>query len=118
MRPGPRAAVLVVGLPAALLFALWFVAWRNQYGSYAKSPQTVEMSIGTQTIVAGGRAKMWFAQIDEGAYVELKRKGESRGLWLQVDEPSDPVFGLTVELVEVQESMPPRAKFEVRWDSE
>lgn len=95
--------------------------WLNQLGDLAKSPQTVEMNLGTSSFVAGGKARLWFAAVDMGPMVEISCKGRSHMVELVDEEPSDEVCGIRVSKMELIEkerrgirSM--RAILRVTWD--
>lgn len=112
---------MVVGLAIAGVGPLAFFAWHNKLGDLAKSPQTVEMNLGTTSIVAGGRAKLWFASVDYGTNVEVSCKGQ-RHMFELGEEASDEVCGIRVRAVKLHElelkGYPAlRATFEVTWDA-
>lgn len=103
--------ILAIGTPI-------FIAKNLQLGSYAKSPQTAELSLGASVIVGGGRAKLWYAGGSSGAMFELTHEGESALFDEGVNAPGQ-AFGLTVTPTKVDMgngSRPPRATFEVKWD--
>lgn len=90
--------LMVMGIGPIAVFA-----WFNQLGDFAKSPQTVEMNLGTTSFVAGGRARLWFAMVEEGPVVEVSCKGESRMVTLIDHKASDVVCGVQVTAVELLE---------------
>ena len=77
-------------------------------------PQLLELSLGQTKRVMEGRASVWFAQPDEdwredlgqmvlGARVEVACKGQAHGLFVAKDKPSDPVCGLRLQLLRLEE---------------
>lgn len=116
MRGFQRPSLVLAGAAGAIVFGLGYAAWLGQYGSFAKSPQTVSLTLGGTVAVAGGRAKVWFGALDERVYVEFSQKGESRPLWLTTDEEPSEVYGLRVKLKDVSVGQPPRIQLEIRWD--
>jgi len=108
--------LMVMGIGPVVSFM-----WLNQLGDLAKSPQSVEMNLGTSSFVAGGKAKLWFAAVDLGVMVEISCKGESKMVELYDDKPSDEVCGIRVEKIELIEKerrgiRTMRAKLKVTWD--
>jgi hypothetical protein len=106
--------VLGLGIP-------YLVAHNLKLGDIAKSPQTVEIAMGGSVIVAGGKAKLWFAAIDLGPQIEIKCGKEAAFIELNGDEPSREVCGIRVRKIEIKEKefrggMVYRGKFEVTWD--
>lgn len=89
---------MVMGIGPIAMFA-----WFNQLGDFAKSPQTVEMNLGTTSFVAGGRAKLWFAMVEDGPVVEVACKSESRMVSLPDEERSDEVCGIQVRKIDLLE---------------
>ena len=97
------------------------VAWHNRLGDFAKSPQRVEMSVGSTCFVAGGRAKIWFSSMQTGPEIEISCKDQSRLLQLETDKPSDDVCGIRVRKLEIFEKdlaghPQLRGVFEVTWN--
>ena len=97
------------------------VAWYNRLGDFAKSPQRVEMSVGSTCFVAGGRAKIWFASLETGPKVEVSCKDQSHLIELAGDDSSEEVCGIRVRKLEVFEkdlggNPQLRGVFEVTWD--
>ncbi len=110
----------MLGLFIVGIGPLAFFAWFNKLGDFAKSPQTVEMNMGTTAFVAGGRARLWFAGDEMGPSVEVQCKRTSRLLQL-TEEPSDEVCGIRVRLKNIKEQVRGRravlrGTFEVTWD--
>lgn len=110
----------MLGVAVVGIVPLLFFAWHNRLGDFAKSPQTVEMGLGSTSIVAGGRAKLWFASVDLGPQVEVSCKKQSRLIELG-EEPSDEVCGIRVRQMSLKEVKRGRfsslrATFEVTWD--
>ena len=98
-------------------------AWVNKLGDFAKSPQRVEMGVGSSSFVAGGRARLWFASVELGPQVEVTCKGQSRLIELVDDEPSGEVCGIRVKKLDVYEKDLGRYKvlrgvFEVTWEAD
>lgn len=64
---GAFGTLVIIGLP-------FYFASQLQVGSYAKSPQTVEMKIGAKRMIAGGRAKLWYAGGPTGSEYQISCK--------------------------------------------
>ena len=103
------AVLLTVAVPL-------FVAKQMQLGSYAKSPQEVRVGLGSTVVVAGGRAKIWFAGGQTGGDFEVSCSKDSR--YFQPAHTEEPVqaCGITVELKKIDEGRPAKATFKVSWD--
>jgi hypothetical protein len=117
---GARGLWFAVGVMVMGIGPIVGYAWLNKLGDFAKSPQRVEMSLGSTSIVAGGRAKMWFAMVDIAPTVEVSCKGSSRMLEL-TDKPSEEVCGVRVRKLEIVERemgrhATMRGVFEVTWN--
>lgn len=113
---------MFLGLMLAGVGPVVMFMWVNQLGDLAKSPQTVEMNLGTTSFVAGGRARLWFASVDLGPQVEISCKNQSRLVDLSEDEPSDEVCGIRVSKIDLVEKerhgiRTMRAILRVTWDS-
>ena len=118
---GSRGIWVFFGLLFAGVGPMIGVAWFHHLGDFAKSPQRVEMSVGSTSFVAGGRAKIWFSSIQTGPEIEISCKDYSKMIQLETKEPSDQVCGIRVRKLEVFErdlaGHPQlRAVFEVTWD--
>ncbi len=120
-RVGIRAWIICVATLGVGVGGPWFFAKQLKLGDFAKSPQTVEMMLGSSILVGGGRAKLWFAQVDSGASVEVSCRKETSMLELREGEPSDKVCRVRVELLSIREkefrgNTVLRGKFRVTWD--
>lgn len=109
-------SLFAIGLGGPLL-----VAYQLKLGEFAKSPQTVELNLGGSVFVAGGRAKIWFAEIGMGPVVEITCKDEQAMVELSEDEPSQEVCGIRVQSSELTElkirgHAIPRLECEVTWN--
>lgn len=86
-------------------------------------PQSLELGLGQTGRVMQGRASIWFAQPDEEwrddlnqivpvARVEVACKGEAFGRVVFKDKPTDPVCGIRLQLLRIEEpdmgATPPR----------
>jgi hypothetical protein len=109
-----------MGLLFAGIGPMLGVAYFNRLGDFAKSPQRLEMSVGSTSFVAGGRAKIWFSSIQTGPEIEISCKDQTKMLQLETSEPSDEVCGIRVRKLELFEKdlaghPQIRAVFEVTW---
>jgi hypothetical protein len=103
------------------LGAPYYVAYQLQLGDFAKSPQTVEINLGTTALVAGGRAKLWFASVDIGPSIEVSCKKEKSFFEVSKSAPSEEVCGVRVRCLDVFEKefrghKLLRGRFEITWD--
>lgn len=94
----------------------FFIARNLQLGSYAKSPQHVTIPLGGSALIAGGKAKLWFAGGDTGGDFEVRCASETRYFQPAIDEGCQ-ACGVTVSLEKIEEGRPTRASFLVTWDS-
>src|SRR5438105_8177930 len=94
-----------------------YIAKNRQLGGYAHSPQTVVLPMGRSTLVAGGRAKLWFGSVEPGVYVEVSCKSESKLMNLQEGEAGDDGCGVHVRLLAFKRENA-KATFEVSWKEE
>jgi hypothetical protein len=107
--------ILAAGIGGPIL-----IANHLQLGSYAKSPQTVELGLGSSVLVGGGRAKLWFAQVDMGPMVEVSCRKQTAMIELHKGEPSDEVCRIRVEYLDLKETEFKghsilRGRFRVTW---
>lgn len=110
-----RTAVFAFGLPIVVVAGLLAVAKLNQFGDFAKSPQTARVTFGNSVLVAGGRAKLSFVDAIGEARAEISCKDETRVVSL-TEEPSEPVCGIRVRLKSLDmEAMPPKCEIVVTW---
>ena len=112
---------MFLGLLFAGIGPMLGVAWYHRLGDFAKSPQRVEMGVGSTCFVAGGRAKLWFSSIEQGPVVEISCKGHAKSIDLINGEPTEQVCGIRVRKLEVFEedlggNPQLRGVFEVTWD--
>lgn len=87
----------------ATVGSMILVASMQQFGDFAKSPQTVVLNMGTQALVAGGKANLWFASVETGAVLEVRCARETRTFDLQPDEQTEECCGVKVRFVEFGE---------------
>lgn len=102
----------VLGLIAVPLF----VSKNLQLGSTARSPQTVEMILGSTAVVAGGRAKIWYAGGDTGGDFEIQCSRGKHYFQAMIDEPREGC-GVKVTWTKLEQmgTKPSRATFKVEW---
>lgn len=114
---GPRTVVLAAIAVFLAMGTPFFIAHHLKLGQYAQSPQTVKLALGGTAVVAGGRAKLWYAGDRTGADVEIRCRAETKMFEPgQVGDTCD-ACGIHVELVELDDrSAPPRATYKVSWD--
>lgn len=108
---------MVLGI-LLMVSAPLFIAKNLQLGGFARSPQEVTMSLGSRVVVAGGRAKLWYAGGDTGADFEIQTQKGSQYFQPSSGESYE-AYGVTVELIELKidenGNKPPKAKFKVSW---
>jgi hypothetical protein len=101
---------------ATLLFALVSAACSSAPPA-PPEPQMLELSLGQTRRVMAGRASVWFAQPDEawredlnqiaeGARVEVACKGQTYTHMVYKDKPTDPVCGIRLQLLRLEEPDP------------
>lgn len=117
----PKLMIACLAGCALAIGAPLFLASQLQLGGYAKSPQIVELNMGQSALVAGGRAKLWFAAADMGAQIEVSCKKGSSGFELKLEEECDEACGIRVTLLEITEKTmgeheTVRGKFLVTWN--
>lgn len=109
---GVFGVLIAIGVP-------FFLVSQMELGSYAKSPQTVEIPLGSRRIVAGGKAKIWFAGGSTGSEFEISCSKDGRYVLPQPKEKYD-ACGIHVTLVDIDDKeadRPPKASFKIEWDS-
>lgn len=135
MRVYALAAAAVI-LTAALL-SLVGLQWKHELGSFADSPQELEVPLGTRRIAAGGRALIGAIaaaaddddennrgpEADERFTVELLCRGERQRIELERYVRSEPVCGVAVEVLELRgeagdQDDPPRLLLRALWDDD
>lgn len=89
------------------------------------APETVTLSTGNTKRVAGGRAQLWLSDVAssvdphgkavDAASVELSCAGVSYLTSAVVTGYSEPLCGCRVRLIQVHDTRPPSATFEVIW---
>lgn len=113
---GPRTVVLALFGVLLAMGVPFFVSHHLQLGARAKSPQEATVTLGGKVVVAGGRAKLWFAGGVSGADFEVSCSKETK--YFQPDGPGSThsACGIDVEFVEVNdENGPLRGKFKITW---
>jgi hypothetical protein len=110
------AILLVVGGLVALLGLLW----KHDLGSFATSPQMIEVPLGTRRI-AGGRALVAAHGVnDTGATLIVSCREASTDVDVGIGEMTDPACGVTLTYLTPRGRAgdpddPLRAVLEVRW---
>lgn len=111
---GPRtigifilAVIFTIGVPL-------FISNNLQLGGNAKSPQEATIVLGSTTIIAGGKAKLWYAGGDTGGDFEISCQKEQKYFRPEPGE-INMACEVGVELLKVGESTPPRATFRITW---
>lgn len=114
---GHRAAIFAIAAALLCVAVPLFIARTQQLGSFAKSPQRIEMVVGSSKLIAGGRAKMWFSSVDLGVNVEVSCKEGTKALKLALEGEAQEAFGLQIRLLDFKEAYTPihRATFEISW---
>lgn len=111
---GPRtigffvlALIFTIGVPL-------FISKNLQLGGNAKSPQEATMILGSTTIIAGGKAKLWYAGGDTGGDFEIRCQKEQKYFRPEAGDISS-ACEVNVELLKVSDTAPQRATFRVTW---
>lgn len=117
---GTKIWVYLIGMLAAGVGLPMLLAYQLKLGDFAKSPQEVQLNLGGSIMVAGGKAKIWFAQVDPAPTVEISCAKETATVELDEDEPSHEACGVQVrklDLKEVQMGVHKtlQGRFEVTW---
>ena len=120
--PAPRIRRLA--LPLVLIgvgiFALVVLQWKLDLGSFAESPQLIEVPWGARAIVGGGLAGLDFDRLDgETATLRLWCAAAETTLRLEPGEVAD-ACGVRVRLLgflEGREGEAARAALEVSWEN-
>lgn len=112
---------------AAATLALGAVACGAGGGTPA-AEETVEMVTGSFRTVADGRAEILIGEVGDlwreetgimvdAVEVEVSCGEESEVVWVSADKPTEPVCRIQLELVEITNWSPSKAKITVRWRS-
>lgn len=100
---GTKIWVYLIGMMAAGIGLPMLLAYQLKLGDFAKSPQEVRLNLGGSLVVAGGRAKIWFAQVDLAPTVEISCAKETATVELDEEEPSQEVCGVQVRKLDIKE---------------
>ena len=117
----PWSLVVALILLFGGLFALLALQYKLELGSFAESPQLIEVPWGARAIVGGGRAGVDFDQ-QEGQTATLRlwcSVGEVT-LRLEPEQTTDEICGVRLRLLGFlagREGEKLRAALEVTWDS-
>ncbi|MBX3119221.1 MAG: hypothetical protein KF784_09160 [Fimbriimonadaceae bacterium] len=114
---GSKLVIILVGAVLFTVAVPFFAAKRLQLGTFAKSPQVATMTLGSTVVIAGGRAKLWYAGGDTGGDFEIQcSKGAKYCQPSQRFEEFES-NGVTVQLIEIDDRVSPfKAKFKITWD--
>ncbi len=111
---GNRATIFIVVGLVATIGVPFYIARQLALGEYAKSPQTVRLMLGSTAIIAGGRAKLWFAGGNTGGDFEVRCNSERRYFEPTIGEGCQ-ACDVIVELQKVEEGRPTYGTFRVTW---
>ncbi|MBI5706784.1 MAG: hypothetical protein HZC36_07310 [Armatimonadetes bacterium] len=100
---GTKIWVYLIGMMAAGIGLPMLLAYQLKLGDFAKSPQEVRLNLGGSLVVAGGRAKIWFAQVDPAPTLEISCAKETATVELDEEEPSQEVCGVQVRKLDIKE---------------
>ena len=92
--------MLGFGIPLVAVAALLGVAWFNQFGSFAHSPQIVALPMGRAAFVGGGRATLAWVGVNMGPELEVTCKQGTQTLELRPGDESEEVCGVRLRLLE------------------
>ena len=121
--PAPRIRRLAVPLLliGVGIFALMALQWKLDLGSFAESPQLIEVPWGARSIVGGGLAGLDFDQLEgDTATFRLWCAVEETTLRLAPGDEGEETCGVRVRLLgflEGREGEAVRAALEVSWDA-
>jgi len=104
---GAFGVLVVIALP-------FYFASQLQVGNYAKSPQTIQMPLGAKRMVAGGRAKIWYAGGVSRAEYMISCKKDGLYVYAEPNEVST-ACGLQVTLKKAAEAKGSKGTFLVEW---
>lgn len=118
----PTAVAVAAALLAGGLLALWGLARKHEIGSFARSPQLIEVPVGKARVAAGGRALVRTAAVAaDAAELIVSCREESAALELKIgDRAEEAICGVTVTYLamlgtESDEDDPLRAVVEAAW---
>jgi hypothetical protein len=107
------AIVAIFGVLVVIAMPFYFAS-QLQVGSYAKSPQTVQVTLGAKRMVAGGRATLWYAGGNtKGEYMVSCKKD---GLYVH-SQPNETITacGMQVTLIQPSDGKGTKGTFRVEW---
>lgn len=74
---GPKVLLAAIAFMGICIASPMFLANGLQLGSYAKSPQEVQIARGSSAMVAGGRARLYYAGGKTGEDFEIRCSEET-----------------------------------------
>lgn len=110
------------GILALVLFGFAWIPMMQGAGS--DEPEVIRLSTGGTKKVAEGRAQLWLGEIDvrygseglvDAAAYELSCDGETFRGWVTEEEATPLMRGCQLRLIEVLDTTPRSARFEVSW---
>ncbi len=109
---GSFGVLIAIGIP-------FYLASQMGIGTYATSPQTLEVPLGSKKLIGGGRAKLWFAGGSSGGDFEISCKNDA---WYLSPEPNEEYEAcrVKVKLLKVHQpkgKSPSRGEFLVTWET-
>ncbi len=109
-----RTVVLMVVAVLLTIATPMFIARNLQLGDHAKSPQEAQVRLASTVVVAGGRARIWFAGGTTGGDFEIQCGSDSKYVMPEFETKYEGC-GIQVELLEIMDTVPPKGKFRVTW---
>lgn len=104
---GVFGVLVAIGIP-------FYLASQMGIGSYAKSPQIIEIPLKSKRLIAGGRAKLWYAGGPSGTDFQISCTKDGRYVSAIVGEKYD-ACNLFVTMTSKPKTNPARAEFRVEW---
>lgn len=104
------------------LVALWGLLFKHELGSFAASPQMIEVPVGARRIAGGGRALVAARTADaEAVSMVVSCRDTSADVVIELGMVAEPVCGVTITYLTPRgrpddPDEPLRAVLEVRWD--
>ena len=118
---GLRRFLIPIVMALGGLFALLALQWKLDLGSFADSPQLLDIPLGARAVAGGGRAGIDFTEVDETqAVLRVWCAQHSSTLHLEPHRTTEEICGVTVRLLGLIAGRPGEARIkaalEVAWD--
>lgn len=114
---GKKWIVLLVAFAVAVVGTPLFIVRQLESSDEARNPHSLELPAGASTLIAGGKAKLWYACGESGREFEVESREKRRYVRETEKQPIAEISGIRVELLalENQDGWAPTAKFRISW---